>query len=82
MYWILTVLSSSGAVQCEGLTWHDPSGGPVLNIERAKGRTRFIFDEKLAELYADFSARRPTRECQRLPVMFLSFQVPFKTPSG
>jgi hypothetical protein len=54
MYWILTVLSSSGAAKCEGLTWHDPRGGPVVKIESAKGRTRFIFDEKLAELYADF----------------------------
>lgn len=68
---LFSVICASAAVKKGGSTWRDPSGRPVVRIEHARGRTRFIFDEKLApkfgafvcdklaQLYADFSARAP-----------------------
>jgi ParB family transcriptional regulator, chromosome partitioning protein len=67
-------LSSRRAVKRDDSTWHDPHGRPVVRIERAKAKTRFIIDEKLApkfgsfvtekldELYAAFSTRTLERE--------------------
>jgi len=68
---LFTALSSRTTTKPDGLTWHDPSGRPVVKIERAKTKTKFIIDEKLApkfgsfltgkldELYAAFSTRAP-----------------------
>jgi ParB family transcriptional regulator, chromosome partitioning protein len=68
---LFTALSCQAAAKHEGETWRDPTGRPVVRIERVKARTRFIFDERLApqfgsfvtkkldELYADFSTRGP-----------------------
>jgi ParB family transcriptional regulator, chromosome partitioning protein len=68
---LFRALSSRGAAKHGGETWHDPNGRPVVKIERAKAKTRFIIDEKLApkfgsfvtekldELYAAFSTRAP-----------------------
>ena len=68
---LITALSCQAAAKHEGETWRDPTGRPVVRIERVKARTRFIFDERLApqfgsfvtkkldELYADFSTRGP-----------------------
>ena len=68
---LFTALSSRTTTKFDGLTWHDPSGRPVVKIERAKTKTKFIIDEKLApkfgsfltgkldELYAAFSTRAP-----------------------
>ena len=68
---LFTALSWQAAAKHEGETWRDPTGRPVVRIERVKARTRFIFDERLApqfgsfvtkkldELYADFSTRGP-----------------------
>lgn len=68
---LFAALSSQAAVKYAGETWHDPTGRPVVRIERVKARTRFIFDERLAprfgsfvtekldELYAAFSTRGP-----------------------
>ena len=66
---LYTALSSRITAKPDHSTWHDPRGRPVVRIERAKAKTRFIVDEKLApqfgsfvtekldELYAAFSAR-------------------------
>jgi ParB family chromosome partitioning protein len=71
---LFTGLSSRTTTKPDGLTWHDPSGRPVVKIERAKAKTKFIIDEKLApnfgsfltekldELYAAFSTRAPNGE--------------------
>jgi ParB family transcriptional regulator, chromosome partitioning protein len=68
---LFAALSSRTTMKPDGLTWHDPSGRPVVKIERAKAKTKFIIDEKLApkfgsfltgkldELYAAFSTRAP-----------------------
>lgn len=48
------VLFSKKAAERTGSTWHDPRGRPGVKIERAKGRTRFIIDEKLAPDFRSF----------------------------
>lgn len=67
---LLAALSSLGEANQDGSTWLDPLGRPVVKIKRAKSKTRFTIDEKLAprfglfltdklnELYAAFSAGR------------------------
>jgi ParB family transcriptional regulator, chromosome partitioning protein len=71
---LYTALSSRMTAKPDHSTWHDPRGRPVVRIERAKAKTRFIVDEKLAphfgsfvtekldELYAAFSARPAEHE--------------------
>jgi hypothetical protein len=48
------VLFSKKAAERTASTWHDPRGRPGVKIERAKGRTRFIIDEKLAPDFRSF----------------------------
>jgi ParB family chromosome partitioning protein len=71
---LFAALSSRTTAKLDDLTWEDPLGRPVVKIERARTKTRFIIDEKLApqfgsfitakldELYATFSTRAPDRE--------------------
>jgi ParB family chromosome partitioning protein len=71
---LFTALSSRITAKQEHSTWHDPCGRPVVRIERAKSKTRFTVDEKLAphfgsfvtekldELYAAFSSRPTEHE--------------------
>jgi ParB family transcriptional regulator, chromosome partitioning protein len=66
---LFAALSSRTTAKHDDLTWQDPLGRPVVKIERARTKTRFIIDEKLApqfgsfitakldELYATFSTR-------------------------
>src|SRR5271169_2946491 len=51
---LFTALSSRTTTKPDGLTWHDPSGRPVVKIERAKTKTKFIIDEKLAPKFGSF----------------------------
>ena len=51
---LFTALSSRITAKKEQSTWHDPRGRPVVRIERAKSKTRFTVDEKLAPLFGSF----------------------------
>jgi ParB family chromosome partitioning protein len=71
---LFAALSSRTTAKHDGSTWHDPCGRPVVKIERAKAKTTFTINEKLApkfgafltekldELYAAFSTRAPDSE--------------------